>query len=78
MFLEFTGGHWLSIYRDRLGADAPPVELRTMTRDRRAGVVFEDAVPSYETHSARFMWRLFAAWAAMGFRAPKLGPIATG
>jgi hypothetical protein len=75
MFAEFAGGHWLSIYRDRLGADAPPVEMRVMTRGRRSGVTFDDELPSYNTHSVKFMWRLFAAWAAMGFRAPKLRPI---
>lgn len=73
VFLEFQNGHWLSIYRDRLPADDRlPVEMRTMTMDRRAGVEFDDAIPSYRKHSGRFMWRLLVAWAAMGFRAPKL------
>lgn len=73
MFLEFNGGHWLSVYADRLAPDErPPVEMRTMIADRRAGVAFSDAIPSYRKHSGRFMWRLFAAWAAMGFRAPRL------
>lgn len=73
MFLEFTSGHWLSIYSDRLAPeDRPAVEMRTMTADRRAGVEFNDALPSYRKHSGRFMWRLLTAWAAMGFRAPKL------
>lgn len=73
MFVEFSGGHWLSIYRDRLdAAERPAVEMRTMTADRRAGVEFTDSLPSYRKHSGRFMWRLLVAWAAMGFRAPKL------
>lgn len=73
MFLEFSGGHWLSVYRDRLPPlDRPPIELRTMTMDRRAGIEFDDAIPSYRKHSVKFMWRLLTAWAAMGFRAPKL------
>lgn len=75
MFLEFAGGHWLSLYRDRLGPSAPPVEMRVMAGGRRAGVTFEDALPTYRTHSMKFMWQLFAAWAAMGFRAPRLQPI---
>ncbi|RJF86214.1 GFA family protein [Sphingomonas cavernae] len=75
MFLEFAGGHWLSLYRERLGPDAPPVEMRVMAGDRRASAVFEDALPTYKTHSVKFMWRLFVAWAAMGFRAPRLQPI---
>jgi hypothetical protein len=75
MFLEFAKGHWLSLYRDRFGADAPSVELRVMTGDRRDGVTFSDDLPSYKSHSVKFMWRLFAAWAAMGFRVPALKPI---
>jgi hypothetical protein len=70
MFLEFKGGHWLSVYRDRL-AEAPAIEMRTMVGDRK----FTDGIPSYRTHSAKFMWRLLKAWAAMGFRVPKMGPI---
>lgn len=73
MFLEFQNGHWLSIYRDRLPVDDRlPIEMRTMIMDRRAGVEFHDTIPSYRKHSGRFMWRLLAAWAAMGFRAPKI------
>lgn len=76
IFLEFKGGHWLSVYRQRLGPQAPPVELRTMVKDRPDGVDFADDIPSYKSHSPRFMWCLFKAWAAMGFRVPKLQPIA--
>ena len=73
MFVEFSGGHWLSVYRDRFDiTERPAVEMRTMTADRRTGVEFTDNVPSYRRHSGRFMWRLLAAWAAMGFRSPKL------
>ena len=72
MFLEFTKGHWLSLYRDRLGVDAPAIEMRVMAADRREGVTFSDNLPSYKTHSIRFMWRLLAAWAAMGFRVPEV------
>lgn len=71
MFLEFKGGHWLSVYRDRF-AEQPAIEMRTMAGDR----TFSDGIPSYRTHSAKFMWRLFRAWTAMGFRAPKMGDIA--
>jgi hypothetical protein len=70
MFLEFKGGHWLSIYRDRL--ESPPsIEMRTMAGVRS----FSDAIPTYRSHSLNFMWRLFKAWAAMGFRAPPVTPI---
>lgn len=73
MFLEFTNGHWLSVYRDRLApSERPRIEIRTMTMDRPDGVQFSDAVPSYAKHSGRFMWQLLRAWVAMGFRTPKL------
>lgn len=73
MFLEFKGGHWLSVYRERIHPDDRlPIEMRTMTADRRPGVEFTDGLPSYAKHSGRFMWRLLSAWAAMGFRAPKI------
>lgn len=73
MFLEFEKGHWLSIYRDRLPpGDRPPVELRTMTVDQPDGVPLPDDVPNLPRHSGKFMWRLFAAWAAMGFRTPPM------
>lgn len=72
MFLEFTNGHWLSMYRARFGPDAPPIEMRTMARDRRADVEFHDAIPSLEGHSGKFMFRLLGAWVKMGFRVPKI------
>jgi hypothetical protein len=75
MFLELKGGHWLSIYRDRVVGDAPPIEMRVMTRYRPRGVTLSGHLPTFRTHSLSFMWRLFAAWAAMGFRAPGLQPI---
>lgn len=72
MFLEFAKGHWLSLYRGRMSQNAPPLEMRVMTANRRKGVELAQDVPSYATHSAKFMWRLLCAWAAMGFRAPKV------
>ncbi|WP_033074649.1 GFA family protein [Sphingopyxis sp. MWB1] len=76
MFLEFEKGHWLSIYRDRLPVgDRPPVELRTMTADQPPHIELPDDVPNLSHHSARFMWRLLAAWVAMGFRTPPMARI---
>jgi hypothetical protein len=71
MFLDFTKGHWLTLYRDRLPA-LPPLEMRVMTADRREGVVLPEDVPNYATHSGKFMWKLLAAWVPMGFRTPKV------
>ncbi|MGO9459213.1 MAG: GFA family protein [Rhodomicrobium sp.] len=31
MFLDFTSGHWLSIYRNRFTSDTPPPEMRAHT-----------------------------------------------
>ena len=73
MFLDFTAGHWLSLYRQRFApSDRLPVALRVMTKDRREGVEFTDSLPGYAAQTGRFMWPLFLAWAAMGFRTPQV------
>lgn len=73
MFLEFISGHWLSLYKNRFDqADQLPIEMRTMTVDRRAGVEFSDNIPSPEKHSIQFMWKLLSAWVTMGFKTPKI------
>jgi hypothetical protein len=59
MFLDFTKGHWLSMFR-------------IMTAERRAGVELADDVPNYPRHSGKFMLKLIAAWIAMGFRRPEI------
>lgn len=72
MFLDFTKGHCLSMFRNRFTTDAPPLEMRVMTAERRAGVVLADDVPNYPRHSSKFMLKLIAAWIAMGFRRPEI------
>jgi hypothetical protein len=72
MFLDFTKGHWLSMYRNRFPAGAPPLEMRVMTKERRAGVELADDLPNYDSHSGKFMLKLIAAWIAMGFRRPEI------
>lgn len=74
MFLEFEHGHWLSLYRDRLAPeDRPPVQMRTMTKDLGpAAADLDPSIPSAATQSPAFMWKLLVAWAAMGFRDPKI------
>jgi hypothetical protein len=72
MFLDFTKGHWLSMFRNRFPAGAPPLEMRVMTRERRAGVELADDLPNYSGHSGKFMLKLIAAWMAMGFRRPEI------
>ena len=71
--LEFTKGHWLSVYSGRIPeAERPAAEMRTMVKDRPDGVVLSNDIPNYSSPSGRFMWRLLTAWAAMGFRAPPI------
>lgn len=73
MFGDFTKGHWLSLYRKRFAADAPPVEMRIMTRERPPGVVLSRDVPNYAGFSGKFALRLAASWIAMGLRRPDMG-----
>jgi hypothetical protein len=72
MFLDFTKGHWQSMFRNRFATDAPPLEMRVMTAERRAGVELADDLPNYAGHSGKFMLKLIAAWIAMGFRRPEI------
>jgi hypothetical protein len=67
MLLEFAKGHWLTMYRSRFPSDAPPIEMRVMTRDRPQNARLSDDVPSYKTHNGKFMWKLLSAKIAMLF-----------
>jgi hypothetical protein len=68
MFLDFTSGHWLSLYRDRLPDNAPPVEIAVMTGDLPTNHGRPSGLPAYSGRPPRFMFRLLASFAAMGFR----------
>jgi hypothetical protein len=68
MFLDFTKGHWLSMYRNRFPYGAPPLEMRVMTKDRRVGVELSDAIPNHRGFSGKFILKLIAARIAMGLR----------
>ncbi len=70
MFLDFTRGHWLTIYRGRLPSDIAPATMRMMTAERPEGVTLPDDMANYPRHSGKFMLKLLAAWMAMGFRRP--------
>ena len=67
MLLDFTKGHWLSMYRHRLPADAPKVEMRLMTRDRHADIPLADDVPNHWGFPGRFLLKILAARLAMMF-----------
>jgi hypothetical protein len=73
MCLDFTKGHWVSLYRNRISVGAPPIQMRVMTKDRRAGVVLGDDLPNYEKYPGKFMLKLMAAWIAMGFARADMG-----
>ena len=70
MFLDFTKGHWLTIYRARLGDDIPPATMRMMTAERVEGAALADDMTNYRGHSGRFMLKVLGAWIAMSFRRP--------
>lgn len=72
MFLDFTQGHWLSMFRNRFPAGAPPLQMRVMTKYRPAGVDLADDVPNCSGFSATFMLKLLAARIAMGLRTPDI------
>jgi hypothetical protein len=72
MFLDFTKGHWLTVYRDRLPDDIPPATMRMMTAERPEGVILPDDMANYRGHSGKFMLKLLRAWVAMGFRRPAI------
>ncbi len=72
MLLDFTPGHWLNLYRDRMPSGAPAIELGVMAKDRQAGGRPATSVRTYPGMPPRVMIRLLAAWVAMGFRRPKM------
>jgi hypothetical protein len=72
MFLDFTPGHWLTVFRGRLTQEAPAPEMRIMAKDRPEQVVLSSTIPTYDGQPGRFILKLLVAWAAMGFRRPKV------
>jgi hypothetical protein len=70
MFLDFTRGHWLTVYRGRLPNDIPGATMRMMTAERPEGVILPDDIVNYPGHSGKFMLKLLGAWITMGFRRP--------
>lgn len=72
MFLDFTKGHWLTVYRGRLPDNIPPATMRMMTSERPDGVTLPDDMANYPRHSVKFMLKLLRAWMAMGFKRPAI------
>ncbi|MFT6649891.1 GFA family protein [Pseudophaeobacter arcticus] len=72
VYLEFKGGHWLSLYGGLWPEGTMPAPtMRTMASDLPEGAVLPDDIPNAKTQNLRFFARLFGAWVAMGFRNPK-------
>jgi hypothetical protein len=72
MFLDFAPVHWLTVFRDRLSGPTPEPQFCTMARDMPEGLERSKTIPAYDTQPPRFFIKLIAAWAAMGFRRPKI------
>jgi hypothetical protein len=73
VFLEFKGGHWLSLYSALWPeGTAPAPSIRTMVSDRPAGNSLPDDLPSGPLVTAGFYARLLGAWIAMGFKSPEV------
>jgi hypothetical protein len=71
MFLDFTPGHWLNVYRTRLPATVQSPQMRVNTSERPVGVTLPEDIPAYPGYSPAFMIKLLFSWTAMGFRKPK-------
>ena len=72
VYLEFKGGHWLSLYGG-LWPDGtmPSPTMRTMTSDLPKGAALPNDIPNMRKQSLGFFAKLFGAWVGMGFRNPK-------
>lgn len=65
MYLDFTKGHWLSLYRARFGEDAPPLQMRIFTREKAGEAALPDDVPNHLGFPLGFIARLMRARLAM-------------
>lgn len=62
VFLEFQGGHWLSLYGCLWPPGAQPaVQMRTMTVDLPPGVVLSDDIPNGKRQPLSFILGLLGA-----------------
>ncbi len=73
LFLEFKGGHWISLYAALWPkGTTPKATLRTMTSDLPAPQTLPHDIPNARTQNSRFIWALLRAWVEMGFRSPPI------
>jgi hypothetical protein len=68
MFLNFDDGkHWVDIYRERVGASAPPLEMRVCTKFAPIGGSVPADMPGYAGYALPFLAKLIGAKLAMLF-----------
>jgi hypothetical protein len=68
MFLNFDGSkHWVDFYRERIGASAPPLEMRVCTKSAPKGGNVPADVPGYTGYPLPFLAKLIGAKLAMLF-----------
>lgn len=65
MFLDFEKGHWLSVYRERIERDVPPLQMRIQTKFKSGNRSIPNDVPSYSAYPVKFFAKLIAARVAM-------------
>ncbi|MGH7003320.1 MAG: GFA family protein, partial [Alphaproteobacteria bacterium] len=68
LYLNFSKGHWLSLYRGRFQGEGPPVEMRVCTKFKPEGSVIPDDAPRYAKFPLKFVGKLIAARIAMLLR----------
>lgn len=67
MYLAFDKGpYWVSVLRNRLEGELPPIEFRHMTRHRTSSLPFPDASPRSPGFAPRFvarvLWKGVIGW----------------
>ncbi len=73
LFLEFKGGHWLSLYGHLWPrAERPSAKMRTMAGDLADQSQLPNDIPNLKAQSLGFFATLLGAWVAMGFKVPKI------
>lgn len=63
-----TAMHWVSLYRARFPADAPPLQMRIQTKFKSPGSAMPNDVPAYATFPLSLVAKMIAARIAMLFR----------
>lgn len=73
VFVEFQGGHWLSLYASLWPESSrPKMDTRTMVSDFADPSLLPAGIPNAKGQTGSFMVKLLGAWIAMGFRVPKV------